>query len=83
MKKMYFIMICIVMLSTFTAFGQSVVSGGSIDVDNNGNPEPLPAASASETVPAETIVNTDTGDAAATKPATVSVNETERYDIAG
>ena len=42
MKKMYFIMICIVMLSTFTASGQSVVSGGSIDVDNNGNPEPLP-----------------------------------------
>jgi len=54
MKKMYFIMICIVMLSTFTAFGQSVVSGGSIDVDNNGNPEPLPAASAFETVPDET-----------------------------
>lgn len=77
MKKMYFIMICIVMLSTFTVSGQSVVSGGSIDVDNNGNPEPLPAASASETVPAETIVNTDTGDAAATKPATVSVNETD------
>ena len=33
-------MICIVMVSAFTAFGQSVVSG-STDADNNGNPEPF------------------------------------------
>ena len=81
MKKTYFIMICIVMVSAFTAFGQSVVSG-SIDADNNGNPEPLPAVSASETVPADPAAHTDTGAAEAEVPSAPEANAENEPSVA-
>jgi hypothetical protein len=81
MKKTYFIMIYIVMVSAFTAFGQSVVSG-STDADNNGNPEPLPAVSASETVPADPAAHTDTGAAEVEVPSTPEANAENEPSVA-
>ena len=81
MKKTYFIMIYIVMVSAFTAFGQSVVSG-STDADNNGNPEPLPAVSASETVPADPAAHTDTGAAEAEVPSAPEANAENEPSVA-